>query len=242
MSDYIFVTTFSPKGYECYGRDFVDSFIEHVPHELLVYHESQDSVDFHKRLTWVNLDNDPDRRRFLEDYGRDLGAQPVPGIPHGTAVRFCHKVFALTDAVKHVNSKWLVWVDADVIWTKEPDLPQVLEDDFDIVFLGRPRYKHSECGFVGYRVEANPVRRMLEDMRHYYTSGEIFTRPKSDWHDSRCFDICLQRSAIPDLRKHSLSDHVNHDIHVWPNTILSEFSTHQKGPRRKHDRYGHVVD
>lgn len=239
MTTYEFVTTFSQKGYHCYGQRFVDSFIEHVPHHLVVYHESQPNVDFHHRLTWRNLDHDPDRRKFIEDHGSDPAKVGTARHPNSQSIRFCHKVFALTDAAKRSSADWLVWVDGDVVFTAKPDMDLVC-GDHDLAYLGRQDMPYTECGFVAYRIASSPVKRLLEDMRHYYTSGEMFTRPKSDWHDSRCFDICRQRSTVPPHRWHDLSAHIR-GTHVWPKSALSAFCTHHKGPVRKSQAYGSIV-
>lgn len=243
MKNVTFVTTFSRNGYHAYGQRFIDSFMEHGdPLPLIVYHESQESVDWHSRLTWINLDTDADRQRFIEDHGNDPNKVADALHPNQQSIRFCHKVFALTDAANRCGTEWLVWCDADVVFHDRivDHLPQIL-DGYDLAYLGRHRMPYTECGFVAYRVHSNPVQSMLDDMRHYYTSGEIFSRPKTDWHDSKCFDICRERSSVRPQRWHNLSENVD-ATHVWPRTILSKFSQHHKGPMRKHHAYGKVVD
>jgi hypothetical protein len=244
MTTYQFVTTFSVDGYHCYGRAFVDSFTEHSDgHQLVVYHESQPNVDFHRLLTWRNLDHDKDRTKFIQDHGADPKKVGTPRDPNSQAIRFCHKIFAVTDAIRSTAADWVIWVDADVVFTSRITTRRMelaCPPGSDLAFLGRVHAPYTECGFVGYRAASSSVRRLADDMRHYYTSGEIFTRPKSDWHDSRCFDICRLRSPIRLDRQHNISAFVP-CVHVWPKTVLAEFSRHQKGPRRKQETYGGFV-
>ena len=238
-----FVTSFSVPGYNLYGRRFIDSFIEHcAPHKLTVFHESQPNVDWHDRLTWQNLDNNWHRKVFLQDWGNDKDKIGSPHDPNSQAIRFCHKVFAITSAIMNSYSEWVVWVDGDVEWTApltEHHIKQLTEGK-DLAFLGRTNAPYTECGFVAYRAQSRRVIAMAHDMLNYYTSGEIFTRPRSDWHDSRCFDICRERSGIPPERQNNLSAGIP-GWHPWPLTVLAEFCRHNKGPGRKTQAYGGVV-
>lgn len=236
------VTTFSSEGYACYGREFVRSFLEHEKDaELVCYHESLPSVDqIAPNLAWRNLDNDMERRTFIAKANADKERLGDWQHPNWQSVRFCHKVFALTDASPLSDAEWLVWMDADIVVTAKPDWESSLPADADLVFLGRPQYAYTECGFVGYRLTSPRVRAMLDDMRRYYTSLEIWKRPKNDWHDSRCFDICRERSGIPAERQRSLSKPLP-TTHVWPHTVLGKWCEHHKGPSRKQRHYGSIV-
>lgn len=236
------VTTFSNAGYECYGRRFIESFLEHEKwQKLTCYHESLPSVDhLADNLSWRSLDHDMDRREFIAK------AHLVPDRlgddrhPNWQSVRFCHKVFALTHAALHSEADWLVWMDADVVITSQPLWATALTDNADLVFLGRPQYAYTECGFVGYRLTAPAVKAMMDDMRRYYTTGEIWQHPKNDWHDSRCFDICRSRSGVLAERQVSLSRPMP-TTHVWPHTVLGRWCEHHKGPARKSRAYGGIV-
>lgn len=242
MNPITFVTSFSVPGYHLYGQRFIDSFVEHcAPHKLVIYHESQDNVDFHDRLTWKNLDHIEDRKKFIEDWGNDPDKVGSASHPNSQAIRFCHKVFAITDAIRRSDTKWVIWVDGDVEWTAKPEhhVLQSMLDNRDLAFLGRTDAPYTECGFVAYRAHSSRVIAMAHDMLNYYTSGEIFTRPKWDWHDSRCFDICRERSGIPPQRQNNLSEGIA-GWHPWPKTVLAQFCRHNKGPGRKSQAYGGV--
>lgn len=244
MSTFEFVTSCSQAGYACYGKHFFDSFTARSQgHRLTIYHESQPFIDFNHLVTWRNLDNDEDRTRFIEDNGNDREKVGTPADPNSQGIRFAHKVFAITDAIRQHTADWVIWVDADVEWVgdiTQNRLEQLCPLDADLAFLGRIDAPYTECGFVAYRAAANPVQRLAEDMRRYYTTGEIWTRPKSDWHDSRCFDICRQRSDIAPHRQHNISQGIR-GWHPWPSTLLNTIAVHHKGPARKHRAYGKIV-
>lgn len=244
MTTHQFVTTFSVPGYHSYGMRFIDSFLEHGDgRRLTIYHESQINKDEHELLEWRNLDADADRARFIADWGNDPSKVGTPADPNSQAIRFCHKVFAITDAIERADTDWVIWVDADVVFTKRiahHHLERVMPQGALLAFLGRIDYGYTECGFVAYKASSQVVKNLAADMRSYYTSGEIFTRHKSDWHDSRCFDICRKRSQIPNQLQHNISAGVR-GIHVWPLTPLNDWCVHHKGPRRKQEAYGSVV-
>ena len=217
------VTTFSAKGYEEYGKAFLESCAKHwgdVP--LHVYWEGPD----HPALTgvvWHDLDRDADRCAFLNTAPDD------PKDYRKQAKRFCHKIFALTDPerLKLDVDTW-IWLDADVV-TKAPVdqtfLETVCPEGFVGSYLGRKDWHHSECGFVSYRGEDG--RAFLSALRSLYTSGDIFTYEET--HDSYLFDRL--REEIGGWW-YNISEGVP-GMHVWDDCILGTRMKHKKGGLRK---------
>ena len=249
-----FVTTFSPKGYLHYGQQFIDSFVEHVGHPLTIYHESQGNRDNHPLIEWRNLDDIALRKEFLGKHGSDPEKIGTPADFNGQSIKFCHKVFAINDAYTQSEADVLVWVDADVVWLKEPDMEAVLPDGFLLAYLGRDPSmdKHwringvwrpicTETGFVAYAIYDDRVASLIDDMTSYYTTGEIYTRPKTDWHDAKAFDIVRERSSVPTTWCHNMSKGLGWPPDVWPRTILANFAKHNKGEGRKRQAYGSIV-
>src|SRR5262245_29822828 len=182
------VTTFSPRGYEVYGRRMIDTFAKFWPADvkLYVYYEGLLPADASGRATWLSLDADHDRRAFMmkhQDHPVDYRKQPV---------KFSHKVFAVTDAVKVVDpdTTWLIWLDGDVETTAPVThefLASILPDHVIAVYLGRKWWAHSECGFVAYNLDAFGLgQQFLDYFRKIYTRGDIvgFTQQ----HDCMAFD------------------------------------------------------
>ena len=238
-----FVTTFSNKGYDLYGQALLDSWVEHSRFPLHVWHESQELRDEHKLLEWHNLDDVEDRTVFIRraNARKILGDNTTadPRFPNAQSVRFCHKVFALTEQARVSHADWLVWIDADVILhdTLDDKRMQRILQDAALVYLGRPRFPYTECGFVAYRIEREDVIDLLEDMRSFYTAEEIWKHPVNCRHDSFAFDLCRTRSRVPKTLWRSLSDNSPDPSHVWPHTLLAEFSSHNKGLKRKEQQY-----
>lgn len=252
MVKVVVVTTFSPAGYRCYGKQFVETFAKHTDTPLVVYHESQDDVVMAPNVNWRNLDADLDRKAFLAKWGSDPDKIGTEADFNSQSIRFCHKVFAITDAAKWSQAEWLVWMDSDVTVFGAPDWNDLLPDGKSVVYLGRDpalnpawifgakwRPICSETGFVGYRLADSGVRAALEDMRRFYTSDAIFDLHKTDWHDAKIFDLCREKCIDKD-RWHNLCEG-KAGTHVWPLTKLGKWSRHNKGPGRKMGVYGAIA-
>jgi hypothetical protein len=121
--DITLVTTFSKQGHELYGARWISSFLEHWPREVMaeIHYEGDGppepySPDEHDRILWIPLDHDEERARFLRDYSGPEHNDPRDF--NGMAVRFCHKVFAVTNPWQSFlqGSGWRCWVDADVVF------------------------------------------------------------------------------------------------------------------------------
>jgi len=233
-------TSFSPTGYETYGRTFLESFVEKWPLDIVVYYEEKPDFE-HKRIHYRNLLEDPQLKKFLAEFNLPA-AHGIVGKKDGQhiadyrlqCIRFAKKVFALTN---YVAADWWIWIDADVICKKSPDeefFSSVLPDRSLISYLGRDEWDHSECGFVGYRVGHPVPRAFLKRFREFYTSGKVFSL--SQWHDSYVFDRVMDEFAVWSGFFHNISDGIPGN-HVWPQTILEQCLTHNKGPELKREAY-----
>lgn len=239
------VTTFHHSAWPVYGKRFVDSFLRNWQATLFVFGEGQSAPDGYRGmrdLIWNDLCDDPEHEAFCirnrgKDHPRDFNEMPV---------RFGHKVFAATSP-KLPQTGWRVWIDADVEFTA-PVEPQHLErlfpSDKMLTFLGRKGWMrrgqpaYTECGFVGYNLAHEPARNVLENMRKTFVTDDVFRQGRFNLHDSATFDRwrtwCTTPESWNDLSGHCPPQ----TFHVWPHSILGEFSAHHKGKRRKHQAYG----
>ena len=235
MHDYIAVTSFSPRGYELYGRRFIMSFLEHWNIPLTAYFETDSPDLVHPRLTLRDLDRDAERLEFLRRYDgpRFRGS---PNDYATQAIRFSHKVFAVTSPLP--PTRWCLWIDADVE-TFAPVTSELLHvicpEDCSLSYLGRKDGDHSETGFVAYRLEDPNVLDMLAELRAIYTSGQLFTFGPRMRNDAALFDHV--RSRVPATKQCDLSSGVS-GTHVWPQTVLGRVMRHSKGQARKREIYG----
>lgn len=147
MGSIAVVTTFSPTGYEVYGKRMLETFDQYWPKDidLFVYYEGVRATDPPGRGEWLPLDADMDRRRFMarhRDHPFNYRYMPV---------KFSHKVWAITDAAQESDEyDWLIWLDGD-IETRAPVthefLQSILPDGVIASYLGRRWWKHTEIPF-----------------------------------------------------------------------------------------------
>lgn len=246
---YAAVTTFSPHGYEQYGRRFLESYVKHWPKDvpIYVYHEGHTVEAFvsgnpscglpsissngydpknefltDPRIHWINLSDDKDRAAFMgrhKDDSKDYRFQ---------IVRFAHKIWALTDPnrIETVDTENWIWLDADIETLDTVDeefLSNVCPAGFRGSYLGRVDWHHSECGFVSYSRDHGGIA-FLSELREIYKSDKILEF--DEHHDSFIFD------KIKKGWWYNISDGVR-GMHVFDDSILGKKMKHYKGPLRK---------
>lgn len=243
MTNHLAVTTFSKRGFEVYGKRFLDSFFRHWTIPLVLW--SEDDIPYkHPRLDKRMLWCDADYKAFVAAFNR----QPYigrPSFPNGQLIRFAHKVFAMTGD-QGQGWDWLVWLDADVetVATVNQDaLAELCPSDTDLCYLGRDHLDQwPETGFLAFRQGAvleYDGAMLLAGMRQLYVSGEIAHLPEDHWHDAAAFD--LERKAMEKLIPMcnlSASARPKDGLDVWPHTLLAKYMLHRKGPRQKLHHYG----
>jgi hypothetical protein len=241
----LLVTSWSNKGYEQYGKKFLESWEEFgwgdaAP--LVVFHEGK--VPETVGPVYLDLLGDPDVVAFQQAYGRFPEANGVGKTKDGRVVvdyrwqatKFARKVFAITSGRGVPEANWRIWIDADVVFKRRPELEfweQVTPEGYDGTYIGRdPRdWHHSECGWVAYRLPVCSY--FLSAFRQVYQEGSVFRL--GEWHDSFVFDRV--RDECPGVKWKNLAEGIR-GMHPWPETILGKYLVHHKGPVAKKEFYG----
>lgn len=240
VRDVEFVTGFSGKGYEQYGRRFLDSFELHGLQykDLIVYtHDFEDEL--RPWVTQRQQDEIPGLLEFLEKYStpetqgrKDPGGKwKLKELANGYSFRFdahkfCRMVFVMHHAATQCKHEFMVWLDGDTVVRKTIPralVSRALPNDCAYAYLGRPA-KYTETGFLVFRVpEILPI---LEAWVGYYKTGRF--KKEAEWHSAWLFDRA--RVRFPDIRGHNLtpngSGHVIHQC--WVGSIFD----HCKGKRK----------
>ena len=231
------VTTFSPRGYEVYGRRFLESFEKHWPDDvgLFVFHEGEKPDDATERAIWRPLDADKDRARFMAEH-----KDPENGDYRTRAVMYSHKVWAMTSAPR--GSDHLFWLDADSV-TIAPVTNEILEqlcaDPGQVgAYLARPYYRYTETGFLSFSMKAGGGD-FLDQFRKAYILGDVFNL--SELHDCMVFDWVRRKFERAGYRWKNLCPTAR-SSNVFEQSPLKNIVTHNKGPVRKEKVYGaHMV-
>lgn len=229
------VTTMNKAGWQETGRRMAESFLRHWPVPLTVYAEDFEPdlpVEVRRLPAWVsefkaaNSTNHARNGRVgtRYDYRWD-------------AVKFSHKVGAITDFGENLTDGVMIWLDADTFTHSEVTeewLKNLLPDWAYLGWLDRDN-NHPECGFVMYRCSHPYHRNFMQAFRNLYTGGDIFHLQET--HDSfalqHLVNVKVMRQKIP-LPVSLSGDPGWH--HPFVNGPLGAKLDHMKGPRKKEGR------
>jgi hypothetical protein len=225
------------KGWEQTGRRMVESFVQHWPAEALpltVYAEDFDIDD----MPGVEVRRLP---AWLTDFKARWGKTPAyNGHRHGgydyrfDAVKFAHKVAALTDFGLGLDDGVMIVIDADT-YTHSPVTAEWLSGLFPepayIAWLDRLG-SHPECGLVMYRASHPFHHNFMESFGNLYISGDIFKLRET--HDS----YALQQLVLGKVTAGKIPAPVSLSgdkrwHHPFVNGPLGACIDHLKGPDRK---------
>lgn len=230
------VTTFPDTSWDIYSKAMLKSFTAYWPKEIPLLIQVDDDLlapDIGRLLRpqdALSIGWSKDHKDFVDrNKGRD---DPVEY--RKQAVRFCHKIFAIkraleaTQAAQDFKPRYLIWVDADVITTRQvtmDDIVKCLPKEGDTVsYLGRKDWDHSECGWLAFDLE-NDGQQVISDMYIHYLNDSVFEFKQ--WHDSFIWDAVLSKYKITNLTQ----DKPGRDI--WQYSPMAGWSVHHKGPVAK---------
>ena len=220
------VTTFSPAGYEQYGKRFIETYKEFCNMPLVVYVEDDLDID---GVEVRNLFDVPGCSQFIEIV-KNFDMTKYRNMPNSYRMnvnKFCRKVFAMTDVGLTHKGKF-AFIGADTIFHKKvPDtlIEDMLENVY-MAYLGRRNF-HSETDFIAFDTE-HPVNRLFMKLFiSTYTTGAF--QSLKHYCDSDVFDHLRLLLNVP---SNNLNICGNED-HPFVNSILGEYADHMKGPARK---------
>ncbi len=231
------VTTMNEAGWRESGRRMAKNFIERWPAEasLTIYAEG-----FRPDVDGVTVKQLP---AWLSEFKKENGATPSRNGRHYgrysfkfDAVKFSHKVAALTDFGLTLNDGVMIWMDADTLThanVTAPWLANLFPEKVTGYMAWLDRSNNApECGFVMFRCGHGHHRKFMERFRDVYASGEVFKMAET--HDS----FVLQQLAMQAVREgkfpapHSLSGNARNWHHPFVAGPLGERLDHMKGDRK----------
>ena len=207
----------------------------HIFYEETRPSENSERFVYHNFLTEV-----PELISFKERHqnnAKRMGRQKDGEYQYRTdAVRFAHKVFALTQCGLSLMNQAdvLFWVDADTVTLRDIPaefLETMLPADVYTSYLGRV-HTYSECGFVGYNLAHESNKEFMSFWRQLYLDDSLFQLP--EWHDSFVYDLI--RKTFEDKGKFTSFDIAAADPpsnHPFINSVLGKYMDHLKGDERK---------
>lgn len=222
------VTTFSDRGYEEYGRHFVESCKKFLSPNITVYFYV-DNVDIDQRSNFVIRQLEPSMPELTEFKKRNN--HRVPGKFLYDAVRFSHKSYCIYHAANNSDVDLLYWLDSDTeIYDtiNENYLKKFLPDGCFTSYLGRPDY--SETGFLAFDLRHEYAREYFDLFKWYYDSDEIYKlKGQLDCH---VYDAARVRLELEGkIKNHNLSP-VGVTKHHF-NNVFDGYMIHYKGDRKE---------
>ena len=270
------VTSFPIKAWDLYAKEFLTSFDEKWDKKinLAVYYdggELPEDIIKSDRISYFKLDKDKEWFGFQDTYGenngRPEGYDEIEQWPPRTfvqddtynyrmdAVRFSHKVFAMTgeanrlihqatsEAVKnginplHAKIGHLAWIDSDSRTKKDVSYEAAKEmictgDNVqmdDISHLGREAIDYSCTSFISFNLSSIRVQEFLSDFRGIYISGEVFGY--REWTDAFVFTRLLTMYSIHGLKVNNLTEGCP-DLDAFDMADIGNYMVHNKGNQK----------
>lgn len=212
MSNYHFITTMSRDYYDIIGHKMIETFNKFLPSKLDVYSED--------KLPCSTIDLNNER---LTTYLSDLGET--------RARAFAYKAYALIDAYKKEQKKYLVFLDADMVCFKDLDenfLDSLIGDNL-IVYIGVTHKKYgSHCDscffilntqhkfyqtFTRLYEEIYETRQILDKNKFVkpndsYVLAECIKIAEQQGH--KCIDLHPERTGLSPVAETVLGTHIRH--------------------------------
>ncbi len=236
---YAIITTFSPKGYQEYGRRMLETFDRHLPLEVDIYgYYEGEKPDFQSsRVYYRDLEAaSPDLVKFKKECDRDPVKCGKGGKEYNMqldARRFAHKTFCVIHGTQNIDADIVFWFDADTVALRDVSMSfiqSLLPPEYYTSYLGRGE-TYSECGFVGYNINHPAHKEFMSAWREVYLSGKLFEL--SEWHDCTSYDyVRSQLEREVKINSKNLSGNLITG-HPFVNTVLGEYFDHLKGIKRK---------
>ena len=184
------ITTFSEKNYDDYAKYFLSSAYAYLKNV---------NVRLYTDVPYENLPENFENF-ILEDACPELvqfkkrnSSKKIPSGKRGfiqDAVRFAHKSYAIIHASRTVNTKRLVWLDADTEILKTLDhnyFKSHLPKGNFVAYLGREK-KYSETGYLQFYLNKKSYK-FFDKWQWYYDTDRIYNLPGQ--LDCHVFDACL---------------------------------------------------
>ena len=254
---YTFVTSFSEEGYNTYAKEMLESIAKKwnpKQFKLIAYYHDFDieKVDHpvSSSIIYIHLNSVKEMTDYREKMKKHDGTEggTIQYNWRLDAIKWCHKVYALTDCAFNMmeeslskKSQWLVWLDADTIAKKRLDISAVakwLPNKASVVHLGRKDVDYSETSFMGFNLQYHDACSILADLRGCYTIGE--TVAYREWHDGFIFERLLNIYKAHGMVVNNLSENAK-GLSAFMQSPLSEYFVHFKGNLKKNTTLAHDV-
>jgi len=145
----------------------------------------------------------------------------------GKKEKFWRKGMCFYNAVQTCETKYLVWLDSDVLIHKQIDIKKFLPHLGELVTCICPDGWHTETGFVIVDTEHSECAEWISEYKSYWYNGKI-SRLRKPWDGAVFFDS-IQNYNYRNLYARTS----NQKPAGFTDTPLLEYMTHFSGKQRK---------
>jgi hypothetical protein len=235
------VMTLGERIWDVYGKNSVDSFVKYWPEhvQLFIYYDGKfpeykannvhflpfdEAIPEHAEFSQRNKDRHPD---FLNYDINNINVQ---------AAKFACKVYAQLKELEKPRSKYVIYLDGDVVTKKEVTedlLYNMVNKDVYLSFVNRMPSRFTETSIMIWNTQNKYHKEWCKGYRAMYDEDKIFEHKA--WHDCIAFDettfpmIDAEKISCIDLG-YGMWKKSKHPLVVGP---LGEYFDHLKGPSRK---------
>lgn len=221
------VTTFSKDGYDLYGHNMIETWIQYWPssYRLVVYTENYSIDEKDPRITEIDLDQQCPKLKEFKEKSSLITDQKKSRIDK--TVKWCHKVYAIQHALSF-RDDYLIFLDGDTYTKNSVDenlSKKLVENNLFAVHFERLKDGlHFETGLICFNLHHEKISWLKNIVTEAYDSLEIFTMKKS-W-DGFWFAHLYNKYALP---VRNLSENC---CGVFCNSLVKNILVHDVGTKK----------
>lgn len=231
------ITSFTEKGYQRYGKHFLETFREYWPKNvrLVVYYEGTN-----KRDGWNSITEVPGLDAWMRVIApfQLMQGSVFDRYDITRDARTNRVIFMQNHALRTYQGK-VFWIDGDVIThAKIPKtfLDEVLPDDKLCCYLGRGDWYDSETGFIGFNYAHPACENLMRVEENVLFTGIVFALPR--WWDMTVFDwartaVCEKTPSLKNAFVDLAKDLPRGTMHPFICSVLGAYMDHRKGDRKE---------
>jgi hypothetical protein len=182
-----FITTFSGKGYQVYGKEWIKTFLENTANypnitaDVYINDMNLITISQQNRINILDFDKEiPEHKSWINFFNNNTQHH---GHVKELDIKFSYKSFTMIKSIESINQGYVIWLDADCIFTGDDfkNFPEnILEDKF-IACQIEEHSEHVESGIVIFNVEHQQKKLFVDTMKDFYlnkdkinTFGELY--------------------------------------------------------------------
>lgn len=184
------VTTFSQDNWDLYASRSIPTWLSRFPKDTKFHFHTNFQPLADPRIRYIS--HSKNKQDFLDrNHGREYTRKGKVKSYMTQWYKFCHKVYAQIDSSRICDTRYMLFLDADVavIDAVPMGLPQQLLSGNFCGYIGRVS-PSTETGFILYDVTQSG--RWFDDLSAYYDQDRVFDL--DHWDDCTVFDHCRAHS------------------------------------------------